>query len=213
MRWDNVTEAVVSGIATAVTWAILLFIGNLLRNLLLERRLRRSFRRVGHSFGIDAFGLVFANHTKTSVKVWEVGMYLEKDGVIVMNYSGVKAAQRRVKLLFPGDKKQTTITLDCPSFRCEPSEGAVVLDFDMTATWQISNSTVVNLKDAPKSAFCILEYSTLIGGKKRITVEIERPKDLRTSFLKHRQDCIERPEVMNVKVNKLSPIVVGVPKQ
>ena len=200
--WSEVGQSVIGGVATALTWAVLLFVISLVRNLILERQIRRSFRWVAHSFGIDSFGLGLTNGTRVPVAVWTVGVYLAERKALLLNYSGTKAAHRRVKLNISGQKRPISTTLECRSFQSEPQDGAVILDFDMSATWQMSNTTVVELHGVPKAAFCIVEYKTLIGARKRMTIDIEGSDDLRNSFEHHRAACLKDPRLMNVKANK-----------
>jgi hypothetical protein len=200
--WSDVGQSVIGGVATGLTWAVLLFVISLVRNLMLERHIRRSFRCVGHVYGVESFGLDLTNTTRVPVSVWTVGLYLEQQGTFILNYSGTKSAHRPVKINIPGQKRSIKTTAECHSFRSEPEEGAVILDFDMSATWQMSNTTVVELHDVPKAAFCIVEYRTLIGTRKRMTIDVGRPDGVRNSFEHHRADCLKDPKLMNVKVSK-----------
>lgn len=184
-------EGIVIGVSTAATWGFLVYAVTVVRSFFLERRLRRSFTHVGHSFSVEGFGVSLHNETKIPVKVREVAFLIESGGSFVLNYCGKKAAQRRIKASIPGEKKKIEFSTSCPDFESPEVGGAVELDFEMTATWYMSNKATVEPGHRPRGGFAIIEFPTFLGMKRRILVEFERPEDLQKSFDHHVKECHE----------------------
>lgn len=204
-EWSLLSDlgvAILSAIVAAGTWAALLFIVNALRSIFLERRIRSSFRTPNYSFGVQTFGLNLRNRTGVKVKVWEVAVVVESPRAVPrsvhFNYGGEKKAERNLKLDLPTGER-LDITTSTLGFESEPEDGAVELDFDMEAEWGLSNKFVVQWLEKPIAGYCLIEYRTLIGTRKRVTVEFEDREGLCASIQHHRNRCLEEPEKFGVE--------------
>jgi len=175
MNWTSVIEGVVTGTATAVTWVLLLALANLLRNVLLERKIRGSFQNVGYSFGENSFGIVLHNTTDFPVNVWRVAFSFPNGGYAPLYFSGEKIASST-------------------HFLTETNNGHVELGFDIQGIWNIDKERMIKISPVPIGAFCVIEYGTLINTKKRITVKISKVSEFQDAF----QRCRGR-WVMNEK--------------
>jgi hypothetical protein len=184
MAWKTIFESIVTGTATALTWVVLVAASNALRNFILERRLHRSFSRVGYSFGENAFGLIFHNTTSVPVKVWGASFSFSGGGTAPLRFSGEKVAHRKIRL--HRFKEPRWHLVDFPPFQSEEREGAVELDFDISGTWEISKERVITLSPPPEGAYCLIEYTTLIRTKKRFAVIVTQVDDLQDAFLRCR---------------------------
>jgi len=180
----SIVEGVVIGTATALTWVALLGLSSFLRNLMLERQLRKGFSNVGYSFGENSFGLVVHNTTSVSVKVWGVSFTFPGGGTAPLQFSGEKVAHRKIRLHRLREPRWQL--LNFPPFLSPEHEGAVNLDFDMSGTWAMNKERVVSLSPAPTGAYCLLEYTTLINTKRRLAVKVARSDELRDAFLRCR---------------------------
>jgi hypothetical protein len=176
----QILEAVVGGVAVAITWALLLFITNLIRNLVFERRLRRAFSIVGFSCSTNALGLVFRNDTDIPVKVWGAAFSCSGGGYMPLVYCGEKVAHRRMRL--SGFWRPRWLFLDFPPYLSDMKEGAVTLDFDMSAIWEIDRARVGKWDTPPEGAYCLLEYTTLLQTRKRIFVRVSNVKAMQEFF-------------------------------
>lgn len=184
MAWKSVVEGIITGTATAFTWLVLLSLTNLIRNLILERQLRKGFSNIGYSFGENSFGIILRNTTNVPVKVWGVSFSFLNGGTAPLNFSGEKAASRKIRLHRFREPRWHNI--DFPPFHSEEIDGAVILEFDMVGTWEMTKDRVISLSPPPEGAYCLLEYTTLINTKKRMAVKVARVDDLRDAFLRCR---------------------------
>ena len=57
------------------------------------------------------------------------------------------------------------------------------LEFNIAVTWAMEKDEILPMT-SPDGAYCLLEYSTLIGTKKRIVVEAKKVDEL--------QDAVQR---------------------
>lgn len=179
-----IVEGVVIGTATALTWAALLALSNLLRNVVLERQLRKGFSRAGYSFAENSFGIILHNATSASVRVWGVSFSFPNGGTAPLQFSGEKVAHRKIRLhRFRQPRWQL---LDCPPFHSSEHEGAVSLEFDMSGTWAMNKERVIAIHPAPTGAYCLLEYTTLLNTKRRLAVTLSRSDELQDAFLRCR---------------------------
>lgn len=178
----QILDAVVGGIATAFAWAALIFLANLCRNLMFERSLRRAFSRVAFSCAPNALGLIFRNTTDIPVKVWGAAFSCSGGGYIPLSYSGVKVASRRVRLSGFGRNCPRWSFVEFPPFVSPENEGAVTLDFDTSATWEVDKALVAKWNSPPEGAYCLLEYTTLIQTRKRIAVRVSNVKEMQEFF-------------------------------
>jgi hypothetical protein len=189
MAWKPVVEGIIAGTATAFTWAALLFLSNLIRNLILERQLRKGFSNIGYSFGENSFGIFLRNKTNVPVKVWGVSFSFLNGGYAPLNFSGEKVASRKIRLR--GFREPRWTYIDFPPFHSEETDGAVSLEFDMAGTWEMAKDRVISLHPPPDGAYCLLEYTTLINTKKRIVVEVTQVDELRDAFLRCRSRWVD----------------------
>ena len=181
MAWKSVIEGIIAGTATAITWVALLFLTNLMRNMLLDKQLRKGFSNIGYSFGENSFGIILRNETNIPVKVWGVSFSFKNGGYAPLSFTGEKTASRKIRLRRFSKPRWSYI--DFPSFFSGEENGAVRLEFNMAGTWAMEKEEILPMT-SPDGAYCLLEYSTLIGTKKRIVVEAKKVDEL--------QDAVQR---------------------
>ena len=184
MDWSSVTSGILSGLTTALTWVVVVFLYNSTRNFLLERQLRRSFEHAGFAVANGAWGIWWTNSTSITVTVWGAAFsYASGGGHTPLSFWGEKTPQRRLRLRWFG--KPRWVYRDFPSFEAKPKDGAVNLEFDMSGVWGIRDETIASWNSAPDGAYCLLEYSTLLNTRKRLVVPIKSFDELREGFERH----------------------------
>jgi len=174
----------IKGTVSGLTLAAVLALANFLRNLLLERRLREGFSKVGYSFGEDSFGIILHNMTSANVKVWGVRFNFPDGGYTPLHFSGEKVPFRKIRL--HRFRKPRWQVVDFPAFHSDEAAGAVSLDFDTSGTWEMKKERVVDLHPPPEGAYCLLEYTTLLRASRRIVVKVAKVDELRDAFLRYR---------------------------
>lgn len=183
MNWSAVLDGVLGGVATALTWAALVFFVNLGHNQVLEYRLRRSFRSVGFAVAQNAWGVLWTNSTNVSVKVRGAAFNFSNGGYVPLSFWGQKTPRRKLRLRRFG--KRRWAYRDFPAYTSDDSGGAVTLEFDTAGVWGIDDAKLARMHPLPDGAYCLLEYSTLINTKKRLVVAVEPFDELRAALERH----------------------------
>ena len=189
---EKIIEAIITGTITAATWVVLVFVVNYIRNKCLESRLQKSFQNIGYTGGRN-FGIILHNHTKVSVKVSIVLLRFSENMNYILNFSGKKAVEYKEPLNIPEIKEKEAYT-SSSEFEEQEGERIIDLDFEMSGTWILHNSIVSDAKGYPVGGYAIVEYPTILGGRKRIKVEFNNKDNyLKTSFERHKKECETNP--------------------
>lgn len=166
MIQEKIIESIVTGVSTAISWVLLVYIFNFVRNKILEFKLRKTFKANGTFGGSGYYGVLLTNRTKVDVKIREVILLLEH-GSFVLHYLGQKACEYKVKIKI--DNKEKT-TFNRSTEYDSPSIGPTPLEFYSSAKFGISQELLFEgLKI--KNGFVTLDYPQAFGSRKIIKVE------------------------------------------
>src|SRR5437899_12059522 len=105
--WRKIFEAIVTGTAAAITWALLVWLYTFAKNHFQQREIRKSFCKAGIGSGIYGFSVSLYNRTKKEVRVREVGLYSESRTDVILRYNGRIEYDRKLDMKALGDQNQS----------------------------------------------------------------------------------------------------------
>ena len=165
-------NSIVSGLTSAVLWAVLLWIVNLGRNEWIERQLRTSMCRIGTQSGDEGFGVTLKNETRIPVLVRDA-TFLTKDpeqGI------GLLYTQPTSEYLIVEKRTRKPMTFNTKTRgRTLKGEitphGFVELPPYTGGVWKLDPAFYFENPDlVPISARATIEYKTFLGNPKLIIV-------------------------------------------
>ena len=169
---NDFTSSILSGLTTALVWAMLLWLINLFRNLHIEHVLRSSLCRIGVTYGDEGFGATVKNETRIPIIVRDV-IFLLKDpeqGIDLI----YKCPTRELLITEKRTKKpmKFNTTTRKRELRGEATaQGFVELPPYTGSVWQLDTGFYFeNLTLVPTGARATVEYKTFLGNPKLIVV-------------------------------------------
>lgn len=186
---EKIIEAIVTGSCAAATWAVILFAINYGRNKYLEYKLEKSFQDISYTAGRDGWGITLHNLSNVPVKVSVVLLKFSEKMNYVLNFSGQKTIESKEPLNIQGEKVKE-IYMPSSEFEDQKGERIIDLDFEMSGSWLLTHSSVVDCQGHPTGGHVLIEYPTIIGGRKRIKIEFDdKDENLKKSFEHHKNEC------------------------
>jgi len=169
---NEFTSSILSGLTTALVWAVLLWLLNWCRNFRVERALRSSLCRIGTSYGDIGFGISLKNETHIPIIVRDATL-LTKDSEqgIDLRYN-----QPTHDFLFIEKKNKKPMTFKTRTMgqNLQPettAHGFVELPPYTGGIWKLDVEFFLNNPDlVPTSARATVEYKTFLGNPKLIIV-------------------------------------------
>lgn len=196
MNWQGLLEAVVYGVTTAVVWAGILWLVNLLRNHRVESQLRKSLARIGVSAGADGFGVIIKNESDYEITVRDVTLLTnDPEKGISLNYVGEIIDYTFQEKPFRDPRKMTLlrrVPIEQPK---PPQLGLVTLGPKTGGTWQAPNALFAENTDVtPTKCHAAIMYKTIFGTPKILVVESEKGNAnlLRDQYGKHIEQLKKR---------------------
>jgi hypothetical protein len=189
--WDKILEAVITGTASAATWASLVWLYTFGRNATQERAIKKSFAQAGIGSGIYGFSVSLSNQTKKEVRVREVALYTQSGTDVILRYTGVIEYDRKLDLkTLPGLPGNQAVTFGRGG-RSEPTYPPE-LDIESQATWIMPNKACLDERLRPKGGYCIVDFKTLFGLRRALKVPFDQrtSDDLGKQFDAHRNECL-----------------------
>ncbi|MDD4871334.1 MAG: hypothetical protein PHR77_12310 [Kiritimatiellae bacterium] len=190
---NEFTNSVVSGLVTAIVWAMLIWLINLGRNLIVTHSLHKNMSRIGVSYGNDGFGVSLKNETKIPILIRDVTLLTNK------SEEGIALPYVEPTHEFMLTEKRTRQfqsfkfrTIGSPDMKKETTaHGFVELPPYTGGIWKIEPRFFLNNMDIrPISARATVEYKTFLGNPKLIIVRSDEGssqliKDMFADFLKY----------------------------
>jgi len=188
--WTKLLEAIVTGTAAAITWAVLVWLYTLTKDHLQERAIRKSFSKAGAGGGIYGYSVSLFNRTKKEVRVREVRLYSEGGTDVILFYTGAIEYDRKLDMKALGDQNQS-IMFGSRGGRPEPTYPPE-LEIESSAAWIMPNKACLDERLCPTGGYCIIDFQTLFGGKRALKVPFDErsSENLRKQFDHHRDQCL-----------------------
>jgi hypothetical protein len=194
---DSIVSGAISGLVTAAVWALLALAYNLSRNVMLHRRLTRSFSLQGRGRTHYGFTIPVHNRTWIPVVVRQVKLY-EKyptasvqllyhepaDDVIdePIGKIGEKYVTKTWKSLKPAENTSAT------------ERGFVELPAKTGASWILLDKIIPELDCEFETCRIVVEYKTVFGNQKVVAVFAakEGVRYLNRDYKLHRDQLLKK---------------------
>lgn len=169
---NEFAASILSGVTTAVVWAVLLWVANLVRNIRVERTLRSSLSRIGTSYGDEGFGATVKNETRISILVRDVTFLLDDPakGIDLL----YKCPTHEFLITEKRTKKPMTFNTQTRGREVKREttpHGFVELPPYTGGIWQLDPGFYFkNTELVPIGARATVEYKTFLGNPKLIVV-------------------------------------------
>ena len=169
---NEFTSSILSGLTTALVWAVLLWLINLFRNLHIEHVLRSSLCRIGVTFGDEGFGATVKNETRIPIIVRDVTFLLKdpEQGIdLIYKYPTHEflITEKRTKKPMRFNTKTRKRELRGET----TAQGFAELPPYTGSIWQLDTGFYFdNLDLVPTGARATVEYKTFLGNPKMIVV-------------------------------------------
>ena len=169
---NDFSSSILSGLTTAVVWAVLLWFINIFRNLHIEHTLRSSLCRIGVSYGDEGFGATVKNETRVPIIVRDVTFLLKdpEQGIdLIYKYPTHEFLITEKRTKKPLQFNTTTRKRELR--RKTTAQGFAELPPYTGSVWQLDTGFYFeNLDLIPIGARATIEYKTFLGNPKLFVV-------------------------------------------
>ena len=192
MNLSVLSEAVVSGIVTALVWAGLVWVLYFVREHRTKRQLQQILQPKGITLSINGFGVPIENPTGASIVVRQVVLRVNSPHVrnLILSYEPDRIAH-------PGDTPSAGSLLH----RAQLERGFVELPPKTGGTWMLRNSFFEMLPLDIEAIGCkiVVEYGTLFGDRDVLEIEgSEETSQWLKGGLQHHIDS-SRPKLEEIR--------------
>lgn len=198
MKEILILPSIVSGLTTAILWALLLWLVNTGRNLIVEKKLRKALSRIGTHYGDEGFGVIIKNETNIPILIRDVTLLTEKseEGIGLQYHEPIAdflIAEKRTKKPQQFNTKTRSKRLNAVL----TPHGFVELPPYTGGVWQLDPGFYFeNPELKPVSCRATVEYKTFLKNPKLIIVQsnegnIQLLRDQYFKFLDYIREKIE----------------------
>jgi hypothetical protein len=161
----------ISGLVTALSWAVLAVGYNYIRNLWLEHKLKNAFKLQGRGYSVEGFTVSVNNRTSIPVIVRQVKLYESYPSssvrLVYFQANSEVIGERTLKNI--GDKETEKVYL--VPFHSQPTERSFIeLPAHTGASWIVPNKMMREIDWTFAACRVVIEYTTVFGNRKVIAV-------------------------------------------